>query len=57
MQSRAFRENQEYVLPAGFDETKMPGPLPTIGYVTLSGKSPADFCEVIFIKTCFKWMN
>lgn len=47
MQSRAFQENQEYILPARFDETEIPGLLPTIGYIPLKDKSPADFSEVI----------
>lgn len=50
MQSRAFQENQEYILPARFDETEIPGLLPTIGYIPLNDKSPSDFCEVIFKK-------
>ena len=50
MQSRAFQENQEYILPARFDKTKIPGLLPTIGYIQLSNKSPNDFCKIIFKK-------
>lgn len=50
MQSRAFQENQEYILPARFDETEIPGLLPTIGYVSLKDKSPNDFSEVIYKK-------
>lgn len=47
MQSRAFQENQEYILPVRFDETEIPGLLPIIGYISLKDKSPADFSEVI----------
>lgn len=50
MQSRAFQENQEYILPARFDETEIPGLLPTIGYIPLNDKSANDFCEIIFKK-------
>lgn len=50
MQSQAFQEYQEYILPARFDETEIPGLLPTIGYISLNGKSISDFCEVIFKK-------
>jgi hypothetical protein len=50
MQSRAFQENQEYILPSRFDETEIPGLLPTIGYIPLKDKSAEDFCEVIFKK-------
>jgi hypothetical protein len=47
MQSRAFQENQEYILPARFDETEIPGLLPTIGYIPLKDKTPTDFSEII----------
>lgn len=47
MQSRAFQENQEYILPAKFDSTEIPGLLPTIGYISISDKSAADFAEII----------
>lgn len=50
MQSRAFQENQEYILPARFDDTVIPGLLPTIGYISLVEKSPEDFCEIIIKK-------
>lgn len=47
MQSTAFQENQEYILPARFDETEIPGLLPTIGYISLNNKSPEEFAEII----------
>ena len=50
MQSRAFQENQEYILPARFDDTEIPGLLSTIGYISLSSTSPEDFCEIILRK-------
>lgn len=50
MQSRAFQESQEYILPAKFDDTKIPGLPPTVGYISLEGKQPADFCEIILKK-------
>ena len=52
MQSRAFQENQEYILPARFDDTEIPGLLSTIGYgyISLSEKSPEDFCGIVFKK-------
>ena len=34
-QARAFKENKEYILPARFDDTEIPGLLPTIGYLSL----------------------
>src|SRR4030042_5862224 len=39
-QARAFEENREYILPARFDDTELPGVLPTIGYVDLVKKKP-----------------
>lgn len=50
MQSRAFQENQEYILPARFDDTEIPGLLSTIGYISLSEKSPEEFCGIVFKK-------
>lgn len=50
MQSRAFQENQEYILPARFDKTEISGLLPTIGYISLNEKSPEELCEVIIKK-------
>lgn len=47
MQSRAIQENREYVLPARFDDTEIPGLLPTIGYISLNDKSAEEFCEII----------
>ena len=32
-QARAFQQSQEYILPAQFDETEIPGVLPTVGYI------------------------
>ncbi|HAS8128781.1 TPA: toll/interleukin-1 receptor domain-containing protein [Vibrio vulnificus] len=50
MQARAFQENQEYILPARFDETPIPGVLPTTGYIDISSKSPEDFVGIIHKK-------
>ncbi|SHI01811.1 hypothetical protein SAMN04488109_6819 [Chryseolinea serpens] len=47
MQSRAFQENQEYILPARFDNTEIPGMLPTIGYISLKGRTAEEFAEII----------
>lgn len=48
--SRALKEQVEYILPARFDETEVPGILPTVVYISLSDKSPAKFGEVILQK-------
>ena len=50
MQSRAFQENQEYILPVRFDETPIPGILPTTGYINIANKSPEEFVEIIHRK-------
>lgn len=42
MQARAFQENEEYILPARFDDTTIPGVPSTVGYLSLSNRSPAD---------------
>jgi hypothetical protein len=39
-QARAFEENQEYILPARFDDADVPGILRTIAYVDLRETSP-----------------
>jgi hypothetical protein len=50
MQARAFQESQEYILPARFDNTNIPGVLPTTGYILLAERSPEKFVEVIHKK-------
>lgn len=47
MQARAFQEHQEYILPARFDETPIPGVLPTVGYISLINRTPEAFVETI----------
>ena len=46
-QARAFDENSEYILPARFDDTKIPGVLNTVGYISLSDHTPNEFAEII----------
>ncbi len=46
-QARAFSESREYILPARFDDTEIPGLLPTIAYVDLRDKTPEQFAELI----------
>lgn len=50
MQARAFQEHQEYILPARFDDTPIPGVLPTVGYVSLAGRDPKAFVEIVHRK-------
>jgi hypothetical protein len=49
-QARAFKENCEYILPARFDDTEVPGLLPTIAYVSLREKTPEELAELIVQK-------
>lgn len=46
-QARAFQESQEYILPVRFDDTEIPGVLPTIGYIHLEGRSPDSLVSLI----------
>jgi len=48
--ARALQERTEYVLPARFDKTEVPGLLPTVAYISLSDKSPNSFGKVILSK-------
>lgn len=41
-QARAFRERTEYILPARFDDSDVPGLLPTTSYLDLRKMSPAE---------------
>jgi hypothetical protein len=47
MQARAFQESREYILPARFDDTEIPGLLPTIAYINLKDYTPEQFAELI----------
>jgi TIR domain len=48
--SRALKEQEEYILPARFDDTEVPGILPTVGYISLADKSPTKFGRIILEK-------
>jgi TIR domain len=48
--SRALTEREEYILPARFDQTEVPGISPTVGYVSLVDKSPGKFGRIILEK-------
>ena len=41
-QARAFSDRDDYILPARFDDTDIPGLLPTTGYIDLRKLSPAE---------------
>jgi TIR domain len=46
-QARAIQENREYILPARFDHTEVPGLLPTIAYADLETVSPEQLAETV----------
>lgn len=46
-QARAFKESTEYILPARFDDTEIPGVLMTTGYVDLRKKTPKELVDLI----------
>jgi len=46
-QARAFSENCEYILPARFDNTPLPGLTPTVGYVDLKELGSSHFADLI----------
>ncbi len=49
-QARAFTENKEYILPARFDDTELPGILQTTGYVDLRRLPPEEFAGLLVQK-------
>jgi len=46
-QSRAIEENEEYILPARFDDTQVPGVLKTTGFVDLRNHSPVELAVLL----------
>jgi hypothetical protein len=48
--ARAVEEKGEYILPARFDATEIPGLRKTIVYVDLAGKRPEDLVSLILQK-------
>jgi hypothetical protein len=49
-QARAIRQHAEYILPAKFDDTDIPGLRPTIGYIDLRKTKPLKLTEIIIEK-------
>jgi hypothetical protein len=49
-QARAFRERREYILPARFDDTSVPGLLGTTGYVDLRTTTPRRLASMVKAK-------
>lgn len=48
--AKAIEEKEEYILPARFDDTEIPGIQPTIGYVDLTKKDSDQLGEMILQK-------
>lgn len=48
-QERALREKGEYILPARFDDTNIPGLNANVAYIDLARKSPAQIAD-LFLK-------
>jgi|GEM_PF-1847875 len=48
--ARAVKEKEEYILPARFDDTEVPGVRHTIGYVDLNDTTPQRLAEMILRK-------
>jgi hypothetical protein len=50
VQEAILDRNEEYLLPARFDDTDLPGLHSTINYINLSDKIPEDFAKMIVEK-------
>nr|MDO8100130.1 TIR domain-containing protein [Candidatus Njordarchaeota archaeon] len=48
--AKAVQEKEEYILPARFDDTELPGLRPTIGYVDLRKKTPEELGKMVLQK-------
>jgi hypothetical protein len=49
-QARAYQAEQEFILPARFDDTELPGVLPTTMYIDLRGLPPEALADLIVEK-------
>ncbi|NII28114.1 TIR domain-containing protein [Pseudoflavitalea sp. X16] len=49
-QARAFTESKEYILPARFDSTEIPGVRKTLGYIDLNEHTPSELAKLIIQK-------
>lgn len=49
-QARAFSEQSEYILPARFDDTELPGLRPTVAYLDLRELEPVEVADAIVEK-------
>jgi len=56
-QTRAFKENREYILPVRFDDTEIPGLNETVGYIDANTRSPKEIAELAFKKLHSNFTN
>ena len=49
-QARAFSENEEYILPVRLDDTKIPGILPTVAYLSWPPETAETIADAILEK-------
>ena len=49
-QARVLFKDEDYILPARFDDTEIPGILPTTGYIDLRSHTASEFAEIIIEK-------
>jgi hypothetical protein len=50
LQARAFKESEEYILPIRFDDTELPGLLPTISYIDSANYTVDEVSDLIYQK-------
>ncbi len=48
--ARAIESNDEYILPARFDDTEIEGVRPTLGFIDLRKYEPTEFAKLIIAK-------
>jgi hypothetical protein len=48
--TKAIQEKAEYILPARFDDTEIPGIRPTVGYISLTNRTPEELGKLILQK-------
>src|ERR1019366_1568708 len=46
-QARAFRENEEYILPIHLDKTQLPGILPTVSYLAWPPETAETVADIL----------
>lgn len=56
-QERALKEHREYVLPARFDKTPIPGLKETVGYIDVQKHSASSFAELVRLKVGGHYRN